>query len=138
MSKQEQDITGKRAYHLMPWAALDQVALVFAFGAQKHGEGDYNGPDAPTPEYCVGAAFRHLSDHLQGEPLASDSQLPHLAHAAARALIALELELAQRSASEPPEVLAESSEMSPEDIQRAQFAGGYIGEAQQSYAWRSK
>ena len=92
MSKMEQSIEGKRAYHLMPWRALDLVALVFAYGAAKHGEGDYKGPDAPTPEYCVGAAFRHLSDHLQGNSVDEESGLPALAHAVARGLIALELE----------------------------------------------
>ena len=42
----------KPAYQLMPWDALDQVGLVFAYGAHKHGEGDYRGPDGPGLDYC--------------------------------------------------------------------------------------
>lgn len=90
----------KPAYQLMPWDALDQVGLVFAYGAHKHGEGAYRGPDGPGLDYCCGAAVRHLSACQQGERLDSESGLSHLAHAAARALIALHVELKAQAMAE--------------------------------------
>lgn len=90
MSKAENELdTSKPAWHFMPFAALDEVAMVFGYGAAKHGAGDYMGPDAPTERYNIGAALRHISLHMQGEINDSDSGRAHIAHAAARLLIVL-------------------------------------------------
>lgn len=91
MSKAEQDNDAtKPAWHHMPFAALDETAMVFAYGAAKHGAGDYKGPDAPSVSYCIGAAMRHLSAFMRGDVRDADSGRHALAHAAARVLIALE------------------------------------------------
>lgn len=101
MSALEQHIDpSKPAYQLMPWDAMDQVALAFAYGAHKHGAGDYRGPEGPSVAYCCGAAHRHLSAAQQGQQHDPESGLHPLAHAAARAIIALHLSLAQPPSEE--------------------------------------
>jgi hypothetical protein len=91
MSKKENELDAtKPAWHFMPFAALDEVAMVFGYGAAKHGVGDYKGPDAPTERYNIGAALRHISLHMQGQKHDGDSGRAHIAHAVARLLIVLD------------------------------------------------
>lgn len=76
-------------YTLLPAKALALVAKVFTLGAGKHGDVSYETRTDTRAE--LDAALRHLYAHLGGELLDPELGTPHLAHAAARLLIALEI-----------------------------------------------
>lgn len=66
-------------FDLLPWAALEQVARVYGYGATKYE------PDNWRKGYSwrlnLGALVRHISRFACGEWLDIESGLPHLAHA---------------------------------------------------------
>lgn len=66
---------------------LEEVAHVMDHGAKKYGLDNYMGADPDPVNRFVSAAMRHLWAFLDGEVLDPDSGLPHLAHAAANAMI---------------------------------------------------
>lgn len=76
---------------LLPPSSLMDTARVMGFGATKYGEDNYLRGDGLEPRRLVGAAMRHLLQHLMGEAVDAESGLPHLAHAAASCLMALEV-----------------------------------------------
>lgn len=82
----------KSRLELLPPKALLLVGHVMAHGAKKYG--DWNWTHIGDYTRYVGAAERHLVQRAieKDDP---ESGLPHLAHAAASALIALEIELAK-------------------------------------------
>lgn len=82
------DDNGKRRVDLLPFAALEQVADILAFGAAKYGENNWRG--VKRARYLA-AALRHLFTYAQGEETDPESSLPHLAHAACSILFMLEL-----------------------------------------------
>lgn len=71
---------GKPRYELIPWEAVDQVAWVLTFGAEKYEEDNWQRVPSGVKRY-LGSAFRHLTDHAKGELLDPQSKMPHLAHA---------------------------------------------------------
>lgn len=75
---------------LLPPDSLLAVGRVLAHGAVKHGERGWERRRI-MPEY--GAALRHLFSWAAGEPNDPESGESHLAHAAARVLIALSMQL---------------------------------------------
>lgn len=79
---------GKIRWDLMPFDALDQVALVLTLGAAKYGDRNWE-DDALSRDRLVASAFRHLSAHQQGDWLDQEWQTLHLAHAATASLMAL-------------------------------------------------
>jgi len=89
----QKDDADKPRLTLLPRRALGVVASVMEHGARKYGADNWE--RAPSLVPYVNAALRHLFE--QGEHdtpvLDDDSALPVLAHAAASALIALELAL---------------------------------------------
>lgn len=80
----------KPAADLVPPRAIEQVARVLAFGAQKYDADNWIKCDR-TRRYPA-AAMRHLWAWFRGETNDPESGLPHLAHAACCVLFALELE----------------------------------------------
>lgn len=82
---------GKARWDLLPFAALDQVAKVMTFGASKYA--DRNWEKGLAWGRLLGAAMRHLSAWSRGISIDPESNLPHLAHAAACVLMLLGLTL---------------------------------------------
>jgi hypothetical protein len=82
MTDGRKDDTGKTRWSLLPLAAVEIVAKVMMYGAQKYG--DYNWHRlVNAAERFDEAAMRHTVAHLNGEYLDPESGLPHWAHAAA-------------------------------------------------------
>jgi Domain of unknown function (DUF5664) len=70
---------GKPQLSLIPRAALDEIAQVLAYGAQKYGKWNFkNGTDWSR---YIDAAIRHLYAFSSNEDLDSETKLTHLAHA---------------------------------------------------------
>ena len=77
---------GKIRPNLLPITELKEVIRVFEFGVDKYSINNWKHVKDPINEYS-NALSRHLLDYLEGEKKASDSNLPHLAHICANALI---------------------------------------------------
>lgn len=77
----------KIRYELIPHGALRQVARVYTFGAEKHGEGMWKREIKWSKQ--LGSIFRHIFAFAGGEDYDKESGLHHLAHAAARILLLL-------------------------------------------------
>jgi len=68
--------------HLVPPSAIIYMAMGFADGARKYGAYNWRSTSIAASVYYA-AALRHLQAWWDGEQVASDSKLPHLAHALA-------------------------------------------------------
>ncbi len=77
---------GKIRFNLLPISELKEVIKVFEYGCVKYSKDNWKHVKDPINEYS-NALSRHLLDYLEGENKASDSNLPHLAHICANALI---------------------------------------------------
>lgn len=84
------DDAGKVRLDLLPFAALEDVARVLEYGAEKYAPQGWRHLEGGHERY-VRAALRHLHAHAGGEMFDPESGLPHLAHAACSLLFALEL-----------------------------------------------
>lgn len=80
---------GKPRWELLPFDALDEVAAVLHFGAKKYGSRNWE--KGMAWGRFLGAALRHLGAWARGKNIDSESQLPHLAHAACCVLMLLAL-----------------------------------------------
>lgn len=79
----------KRRWSLLPTRALEEVVRAFEDGEHKYGRDNWKSPGfAYTRIYD--AVFRHLVAWLAGEDCAQDSNVHHLAHAAANLLFLIE------------------------------------------------
>jgi len=87
-SEAPEHVTDKVNLNLIPVDAKWLVAQVFEHGADKHAPFGWEDP-ALTIEEQLQAIERHLDRRKAGEMTDSESGLPHLAHLAARALIAV-------------------------------------------------
>jgi hypothetical protein len=67
--------------------ALDEIAKVFTYGADKYTA--YNWLNDMRYGRFIAATFRHLRDYWLGEDMDKESKLPHLAHAGANILMLL-------------------------------------------------
>jgi hypothetical protein len=83
------DDSEKPRWDLLPFDALDEVAIVLCYGAKKYAPRNWEKGMA----WCrlLGAALRHLSSWALGRETDDESGLPHLAHAACCALMLLAL-----------------------------------------------
>lgn len=79
---------GKPDHTMYPKIALDEVAKVFEYGAEKYGRNNFKLVDDGRHRY-VKAAFRHLLSEAEGESLDPESNRYHLAHAVCSCLMAL-------------------------------------------------
>lgn len=74
--KADQD---KIPMELLPTPALEEIARVLAFGAQKYDRWNWRGGIAYSR--VIGAALRHIFSWLNGEDKDPETGLSHLAHA---------------------------------------------------------
>lgn len=72
--------TGKLRIDLIPAQALEELAAVYTYGANKYA--DHNWRRGIKWSRVFGAMMRHLWAFWRGEDLDEESGLPHLAHAA--------------------------------------------------------
>lgn len=79
---------------LLPPAALEFVGQVLRHGVVKYPPNNYL--NCYDPSRYVGPILRHTVKHMKGEFTDDETGLPHLAHAIASALFALELYLKGR------------------------------------------
>lgn len=79
---------GKIQWELIPTEALEEVAKVFTYGAQKYDPDNWR---KGFPWRSVfGSGMRHMQAWLSGEDNDEESGLPHLAHAACNMLFLLQ------------------------------------------------
>ena len=78
--KHDQD---KAPLGMLPAAALEAIAHVFKFGADKYSRDNWQAVVTDDPSRYIDAALRHIYAHADGEPDDPESGLPHLAHAGA-------------------------------------------------------
>ena len=83
---------GKPEYGLLPPFALEEVAKVLTFGAQKYDRENWKKLDDLERRY-FDAAQRHMWAVKRGEAYDPESRKHHLAHATACLLFMLESEL---------------------------------------------
>lgn len=89
---------GKPAVEFLPPRASMAVGQVMGYGELKYprkipDEPNYLHGVGVTPLKLLGSTLRHCFRYMAGEWLDQESGLPHLAHAAADAMMALEVEL---------------------------------------------
>ena len=70
---------GKPRMELLDPYAIDQLAHVLSFGAQKYA--DHNWRKGLSKTRLLAAALRHLFAYLGGEDKDSETDLSHVAHA---------------------------------------------------------
>ena len=83
---------GKTEYGLIPPHALDEVAKVLTYGAQKYSRDNWKGVPDKERRY-FDAALRHVWSFKRGENLDKETGLHHLAHAVCCLLYLAEFEL---------------------------------------------
>jgi hypothetical protein len=67
----------------VPWAAIDEMALVQAYGQKKYGD-FYNYKKGLEVGRNLSCAIRHIRDFMNGVDVDSESGRSHLAHAMCR------------------------------------------------------
>lgn len=72
--------SGKPEFSLLPPWALESVAKVLTFGAQKYEIDNWKYVENGAQRY-KNAALRHLNDYMKGEKFDQETGLNHLAHA---------------------------------------------------------
>lgn len=72
--------SGKPEFSLLPPWALESVAKVLTFGAQKYEIDNWKYVENGEQRY-KNAAMRHLNDYMKGEKFDQETGLNHLAHA---------------------------------------------------------
>ena len=92
------DIKGKAALDLLPYEALVAMAAVRTFGVNKYGDA-WAWKEGVDPQAFATASIRQLYKYLRVENLDDESDLPHLAHAAASAMMALQIYLEKEKAN---------------------------------------
>lgn len=80
---------GKTRYDLLPWDAIERVASIFTFGAQKYG--DRNWERGIHSSRLFASAQRHLSAYWTRHDLDPEWDQEALAHAIAALLMLLAL-----------------------------------------------
>lgn len=66
-------------FDLIPWGAMDEVARVYAFGAEKYDS--HNWRKGYPWSWSIASLFRHVVAFVKGEDRDPESGLHHLAHA---------------------------------------------------------
>lgn len=83
------DDAGKARWDLLPFDALDEVAIVLKYGAEKYAPRNWE--KGMAWGRLLGAALRHLASWSIGREYDPESKLPHLSHAACCVLMLLAL-----------------------------------------------
>lgn len=82
----------KAGFELLPFDGLGEVNAVLRHGAEKHSP-RFDSDASRSRVGDINAALRHVGRWLDGSGVDEESGRSHLAHAAARLLIALACEL---------------------------------------------
>lgn len=90
--KGRKDDSDKVRYDLLPALALDEIAKVLTYGANRYGAENWRLVEHGRRRYFA-AASRHLWAWWRGERNDPDSGLHHLAHAACCVMFLLDAEL---------------------------------------------
>jgi hypothetical protein len=88
-------------YDLLPWYSLEQVTLVYSYGAEKYA--DDNWRKGYSWRLSVGALFRHITAFLKGESYDPESNIHHLAHAAFHLFALMEFQRTGKGKDDIPE-----------------------------------
>lgn len=72
--------TGKPRWHLLPYAAIEEVVYVLTAGAEKYDDDNWRHVPQAKDRY-FSAAMRHLVAWKLGEERDPETELSHLAHA---------------------------------------------------------
>ena len=80
MSEGRKDDSGKPRWDLLPFDALDDVAMVLAYGEAKYAPRNWE--KGMAWGRLLAAALRHLAAWAAGRDVDDESGLPHLSHAA--------------------------------------------------------
>jgi len=89
----------KPRMYLLPPKAIQEVAKVLTFGAQKYDEDNWKKLDNLQNRY-TGASLRHIFAIMEGEELDPETECYHEAHAICCLLFKLEAKLEARSKKE--------------------------------------
>lgn len=89
----------KPRMYLLPPKAIQEVAKVLTFGAQKYDEDNWKKLDNLQNRY-TGASLRHIFAIMEGEDLDPETECYHEAHAICCLLFKLEAKLEARSKEE--------------------------------------
>jgi len=114
MSKAKKDDTGKPKISLIPKVALWGMAQAFTYGANKYGKWNYkNGMEYTR---LADAAYRHLSQFMDGQNIDEESGNNHLFHALASIAMLADMqenhpEMDDRYKKEPIPLNAEDNEL---------------------------
>ncbi len=95
MSEGRKDDEGKLRYDLVPAIALEEIAKVLTFGADKYAPNSWQKIDDLEARYTA-AAFRHLQAWRMGERFDEESGLHHLSHALANMVFLLCTDLKEK------------------------------------------
>jgi len=87
--KAKTDDDGKPPLAYLPWAGIDEVAMVQAYGHIKYKD-FYNYRKGLEVGRNLSCAIRHIRAYMEGEDLDPESKRNHLAHAACRLLFTLQ------------------------------------------------
>lgn len=94
------DDEGKLPLHLLPTDALEEIALVLQFGAEKYAPRNWEKGMDWSRVYS--AALRHLFAWWRGEDHDRETKLLHLSHAACCLLFALSYQIRQTGNDDRP------------------------------------
>ena len=89
MEGAEKHDDGKPRLELVDRVAMVELARVLGYGAEKYGADNWR--KGLSQRRCLGAALRHIYDHLDGKDLDEESNLLHLAHAMAELMFAIRM-----------------------------------------------
>ncbi len=84
--------SGKPRYDLLPFSAMDEVAHVLGYGAQKYGEHNWRAVQDAHSRY-IAAAIRHISEYQQGREIDTETGRHALAHAVCSLLFILAVDI---------------------------------------------
>jgi len=113
----------KPRMYLLPPKAIQEVAKVLTFGAQKYDEDNWKKLDNLQNRY-TGASLRHIFAIMEGEDLDPETECYHEAHAICCLLFKLEAKLEARSKEEglrEPESLKHQKSLSALESYRGFF-----------------
>ncbi len=87
MEKFQKNDGDKPQISLVPVKAIEGMAEVFAYGAEKYGQDNWRLAEAKDLKRYVDALYRHINAMRNGELNDKESGLPHICHAMTNAAI---------------------------------------------------
>ena len=106
VTKALHDDAGKIPFEIIPPVVLEETAAVFQYGAEKYGI--FNWRKGMPWQKLMGSILRHLMAWEDGEDTDLESNLPHLSHAIADAMMLLDYQINGLGEDNRPRIDAES------------------------------